>query len=118
MRAKSVPARKKGLKKIFRAAKGFEGGRSNRKKAVLQATMRSEMQAFIGRKLEKRKMRELWITRLNIASRELGVSYSRLIAGLNRADIRLDRKQLSELAIHQPEAFKAVVEKAKAALAN
>jgi large subunit ribosomal protein L20 len=77
---------------------------------------RAEKQAFVGRKLKKRDMRSLWITRLNIASRAQGLPYSRLIAGLAKADIRLDRKQLSELAIHQPEAFAQIVAQAKAAL--
>ena len=84
---------------------------------ALEAHKRSEQQAFIGRKLKKRQYRQLWITRINIATRAAGMPYSRFMAGLLAADIRLDRKQLSELAIHQPEAFQALVEQARAALA-
>ena len=104
-------------KKIMKAARGYYGGRHSMYRHAKTAVKRAEKQAFIGRKLKKRDMRQLWITRINIASRDLGLPYSRLIAGLAKADIRLDRKELSELAINQPAAFAAIVEQAKAALA-
>ena len=73
--------------------------------------------SYVGRKVKKRDYRRLWIARINIACRALGINYSRLIAGLGKADIRIDRRQLSELAIHQPEAFASIVEQAKSKLA-
>ena len=116
MRVTNGAARHRSKKRILKDAKGFRGARSKHWRTVLTSTMRAERHAFVGRKLKKRDMRSLWITRINIASREQGLSYSRLIAGLGKADIRLDRRQLSELAINQPEAFAQVVERAKAAL--
>ena len=110
MRSTSAPARKKASKALMKSVRGYHGARSKTKANALIAQKRAEKSAFAGRKQKKRDFRRLWITRLNIASREQGLSYSRLIAGLNKADIRLDRKQLSELAIHQPEAFAAIVE--------
>lgn len=117
MRTTNGAARHQSKKRVLKDAKGFCGARSKHWRTVITATMRAERHAFVGRKLKKRDMRQLWITRINIASREQGLSYSRLIAGLAKADIRLDRRQLSELAIHQPVAFAQVVEQAKAALA-
>jgi len=116
MRAHHGSARNQKKKKLFKAAKGFRGARSKHYKVVIQSVKRAEAAAYVGRKQKKRDMRRLWITRLNIASRAQGLPYSRLIAGLQKADIRLDRKQLSELAIHQPEAFAQIVSQAKAAL--
>lgn len=116
MRTRYVVARHSARKKMMKEAGGFRGGLHSQWTVVQQALKRAEKQAFVGRKLKKRDMRSLWITRLNIASRAQGLPYSRLIAGLAKADIRLDRKQLSELAIHQPEAFAQVVAQAKAAL--
>lgn len=117
MRTTNGAAKHKARKSLMKAVDGFHGARGKHYKEAQTAFKRAEKQAFIGRKLKKRDFRKLWITRLNIASRDLGLSYSRLIAGLHKADIQLDRKQLSELAIHEPEAFAAIVEKAKAALA-
>jgi large subunit ribosomal protein L20 len=116
MRATNTPARHRAKKRVMKKARGFYAGQSKLYTHVLQAIKRAERQAFIGRKLKKRDFRRLWITRINIASRNLGLPYSRLIAGLNKAGIILDRKQLSELAIHQPEAFAAIVDQAKAKL--
>ncbi|TVR10274.1 MAG: 50S ribosomal protein L20 [Planctomycetota bacterium] len=116
MRARNGVARHRAKKATLKDAKGFRGARSSHWRTVLTATKRAEKHAFVGRKLKKRDMRSMWITRINIASREQGLSYSRLIAGLNKADIRLDRRQLSELAIEQPVAFAQVVAQAKAAL--
>jgi large subunit ribosomal protein L20 len=117
MRATNGAARHQSKKRLLDRAKGFRGGRHSMFSVASEAVMRAEASAFVGRKLKKRDYRSLWIARINIASRAQGLSYSRLIAGLLKADIRLDRKQLSELAIHQPEAFNNVVAQAKAALA-
>jgi len=117
MRSKSTPARNRAKKRLFRDVKGMRGARANHYRTALQARKRAEQQAYEGRKLKKREYRRLWITRINIAARAHGLAYSRLIAGLHKADIRLDRKQLSELAIHQPDAFAQVCEQAKTALA-
>ncbi len=117
MRSSNAVARHKAKKKTMKKVRGFYGARHKVLRVAYIAEKRAEQHAYIGRKLKKRDMRKLWITRINIASRANGLSYSRLIAGLNKADIRLDRKQLSEMAIHEPEAFTQVVEQAKAALA-
>mgnify|MGYP001619423130 CR=1 FL=1 len=102
-------------KKTLDAAKGFYGRRKNTIRIAKQAVDRSMQYAYIGRKLKKRNMRALWIQRVNAAVRELGLTYSKFIAGLAKAGIEIDRKVLSDLAIREPEAFKALVEKAKAA---
>lgn len=117
MRATNGAARHRSQKRIKDRAKGFYGGRHRLFRVAVESVKRAEQQAFISRKRKKREYRQLWIARINIASRALGVPYNRLIAGLQKADIRLDRKQLSELAIHQPAAFADVVNRAKAALA-
>jgi len=117
MRATNGASRHRMIKRIKNRAKGYYSGRHKMYRVICEAVRRSEVQAYIGRKLKKRQFRQLWIKRINIACRDLGISYSRLIPGLQKADIRLDRKQLSELAIHQPEAFKQVVEQVKAVLA-
>ena len=115
MRSTNGAARHKKHKKIMNRVSGFYQSRHKQYRTARAAIKRAEQQAFIGRKLKKRDMRKLWITRINIASRELGVPYSRLMSGLTKAGITIDRKQLSELAIHQPEAFKALVDQAVAA---
>ncbi|MDT3381587.1 50S ribosomal protein L20 [Labrys portucalensis] len=102
-------------KKTLDAAKGFYGRRKNTIRIAKQAVDRSMQYAYIGRKLKKRNMRALWIQRVNAAVRELGLTYSKFIAGLAKAGIEIDRKVLSDLAIREPEAFKALVEKVKAA---
>ena len=103
-------------KKTLKAAKGFYGRRKNTIRAAKAAVDRSMQYATRDRKVKKRTFRALWIQRLNAAVRELGLTYSRFIDGLNKAGIEMDRKVLSELAIHEPAAFAAVVEKVKAAL--
>ena len=101
-------------KKTLTAAKGFYGRRKNTIRAAKAAVDRSMQYATRDRRAKKRVFRALWIQRLNAAVREHGLTYSRFIDGLAKAGIEIDRKVLSELAIHQPEAFKAVVETAKA----
>jgi large subunit ribosomal protein L20 len=120
MRATNGAARNRSKKRLLKSAKGFYSGRRKMYTVASEAVMRAEQMGFRGRKEKKRDFRRLWIRRISIAARGLGeegVPYSRLIAGLQLADIRLDRKQLSELAIHQPAAFADVVKQAKAALA-
>ena len=103
-------------KKTLDAAKGFYGRRKNTIRIAKQAVEKSMQYAYRDRKVKKRTFRALWIQRLNAAVRECGLTYSRFIDGLNKAGIEMDRKVLSEMAISEPEAFKAIVEKAKSAL--
>jgi large subunit ribosomal protein L20 len=103
-------------KKVYKAAKGFYGRRKNTIRIAKQAVEKSMQYAYRDRKNKKRTFRALWIQRLNAAVREFGLTYSRFIDGLAKAGIEVDRKVLSDLAIREPEAFKAIVEKAKAAL--
>ncbi|VVC56831.1 50S ribosomal subunit protein L20 [Beijerinckiaceae bacterium RH AL1] len=103
-------------KKTLKAAKGFYGRRKNTIRAAKAAVDRSMQYATRDRKVKKRTFRALWIQRLNAAVRELGLTYSRFIDGLNKGGIEMDRKVLSDLAIREPAAFAAIVEKAKAAL--
>lgn len=117
MRATNGASRHKMIKRIKKRASGYFSGRHKMYRVICEAVRRAERSAFAGRKEKKRDYRQMWIKRISIACRQLGINYSRLIAGLERADIRLDRKQLSELAINQPAAFAEVVAKAKAAIA-
>lgn len=103
-------------KKVLKAAKGFYGRRKNTIRAAKAAVDRSMQYAYRDRKNKKRTFRALWIQRLNAAVREYGLTYSRFIDGLGKAGVEVDRKVLSDIAIREPEAFKAIVEKAKAAL--
>lgn len=104
-------------KKIMKAAKGFHGRRKNTIRAAKNAVERSMQYAYRDRKNKKRSFRALWIQRINAGVRAIDQSftYSRLIDGLNRAGVTVDRKVLSDLAIREPEAFKAIVEQAMAA---
>jgi len=101
----------------MRRAKGFWGGRHRLLRTVKETLLRSGNFAYRDRKNRKRVFRKLWIQRINAGARMNGMSYSRLIDGMNKANIDIDRKALSELAFHDPAAFSAVVEKAQAALA-
>jgi large subunit ribosomal protein L20 len=101
-------------KRVFKQAKGFYGRRKNTITSANAAVDRSMQYAYIGRKLKKRNFRALWIQRINAACRLYGVTYSRFIAGLASAGIEIDRKVLADLAVHQPEAFKALVDQASA----
>ncbi|MFZ0112779.1 MAG: 50S ribosomal protein L20 [Xanthobacteraceae bacterium] len=104
-------------KKIVKAAKGYYGRRKNTIRIAKQAVEKAGQYAFRDRKRRKRTFRALWIQRLNAAVRQFDLTYSRFIDGLNKAEITIDRKVLSDLAIREPAAFAAIVEKAKAALA-
>ncbi len=101
--------------RVRKHAKGFRGGRSKLWKAAIEAVHRKWRFAFFHRRKRKSDFRGVWIVRINAAAREVGMSYSRLIAGLAKANIGLDRKILSDLATSDPNAFRKVVEAAKAA---
>ena len=103
-------------KKVFKAAKGYYGRRKNTIRAAKPAVEKAGQYAFRDRKRKKRTFRALWIQRLNAAVRPFGINYSRFIAGLSKAGVLVDRKVLSDLAIAEPAAFQAIVERAKAAL--
>ncbi len=103
-------------KKVLDAAKGFYGRRKNTIRIAKQAVEKSLQYAYRDRKNRKRNFRALWIQRINAAVREHGLTYGRFIDGLNKAGIEIDRKVLSDMAIHEPQAFAALVAKSKTAL--
>ena len=103
-------------KKVLKAAKGFYGRRKNTIRIAKQAVEKSLQYAYRDRKARKRNFRALWVQRINAAVREHGLTYARFIDGLNKAGIEIDRKVLSDMAIHEPQAFAALVAKAKTAL--
>jgi large subunit ribosomal protein L20 len=104
-------------KKILSKAKGYYGARRKNFRTAKQAVIKAGQYAYRDRRQKKRQFRALWITRINAAARMHGLSYSRMIAGLNAAGIEVDRKVLAELAMHDLEAFGAIAEQAKQALA-
>jgi len=104
-------------KKILKQAKGYYGARSRIFRVAKQAVTKAGQYAYRDRRQRKRQFRALWITRINAQSRANGLSYSRLINGLKRAQIGLDRRVLADLAVHDKPGFAAIVEQAKAALA-
>lgn len=110
---KGVTARRR-HKKILKLAKGYYGAKSKRFRMANQAVLKSLMYAYIGRKLKKRDFRRLWITRINAAARANGISYSKFINGLKKAGIKINRKMLAEMAVHDKEGFNQLVEIAKA----
>ncbi len=103
-------------KKVLKQAKGFSGRRKNTIRIAKQAVEKANQYAFRDRKRKKRTFRALWIQRLNAAVRPFGLTYSRFIDGLNKSGLVIDRKVLSDLAIHEPAAFEAIVGKVKDAL--
>jgi len=103
-------------KKILKKAKGYYGARSRVFRVAKQAVIKAGQYAYRDRRQRKRQFRALWIARINAAARINGLSYSRFIAGLKKASIEIDRKVLADLAVHEANAFAAIVEKAKAAL--
>ena len=108
--------RKRKKARYFKQAKGFRGGRSKLWRTVRETLLRSWAYSIRDRKQKKRQFRRLWIIRINAAARQRGMTYSRFMNGLSKSDIKLNRKQLSELAIHDPKAFDALVEAAKGAV--
>jgi len=103
-------------KKVMKLARGYRGARSRVYRVAVQAVTKAGQYAYRDRKQRKRQFRSLWIVRINAAARDNGLSYSRLINGLSKAGITIDRKILAELAVNDPQAFTSVAEQAKAAL--
>jgi len=103
-------------KKVLGKAKGYYNARSKVFRAAKQAVIKAGQYAYAGRRLKKRDFRALWIQRINAAARGFGLSYSRLMNGLKLANVEVDRKMLADIAVHDAEAFGALVTKAKAAL--
>ena len=117
-RIKRAVAKRKRKKKFFKLTKGYFGAKSRQYRTVREASKRSGNYAFRDRKARKREFRRIWITRINAATREHGISYSRFIQGLKLADVELDRKALAELALSDTRAFGELVEVAKKAKAS
>ncbi|MBI1313014.1 50S ribosomal protein L20 [bacterium] len=117
MRVKYGKARLRSKKRLFREAKGNRGGRRNLLRTVKETILRSRAFAFRDRRVRKRDFRRLWITRLSAACRARGLSYSTFIYGLKQANLELNRKTLSELAIHNPAVFDEIFAIAKEAAA-
>ena len=115
-RAKGALATRKRRNKVLKLAKGYYGSKRKLFRTAKQAVMKSGNYAYVGRRLKKRDFRRLWITRISAACKLNGMNYSTFINGLKKANINLNRKMLSEIAVSDPEAFTALTEKAKAAL--
>ena len=115
-RIKGALATRKRRNKTLKLAKGYWGGKSRLFKTAKEAVWKSGQYAYISRRLKKRDFRKLWIARINAACKMNGTNYSTFINGLKKANIGLNRKMLSEIAINDPACFNALVEKAKAAL--
>jgi large subunit ribosomal protein L20 len=116
MRTTNAVPRKRRAKRLFQKVKGYRGGRRRLLRTAKETLVRSGVYAFGHRRRRKRDFRRLWIIRINAAARERGLRYSEFIKGLSLAKIDLDRKSLSEMAVHDAPAFDAVFAKAKAAL--
>ena len=114
---RSVASRKK-RRKVLEEAKGYFGLKKSNYKYAKEQVERSLAYAYRDRKVRKREFRKLWITRINAAARANGLSYNQFIDGLHKAGIELDRKSLADIAVSDPQAFAAVAERAKAALAE
>jgi large subunit ribosomal protein L20 len=112
-RVKRGVAGRKRRKRILKRAKGFYAGRSKLYKTAREAVEKAAKYAFVGRKQRKRQFRALWIARINAASREHGLSYSRLVSGLKAAGVEVDRKILAQLAVDDPKSFGELAEVAK-----
>jgi len=104
-------------KKVLSRAKGYYNARRKVFRVAKQAVIKAQQYAYIGRKQKKRQFRSLWIVRINAGARQFGLSYSRLMNGLKKANITVDRKVLADIAMHDIAAFGALAEKAKASLA-
>ena len=115
-RIKGAMMTRKRRNKILKQAKRYWGSKSTHYKMAYQAVMKSLKYAYIGRKQKKREFRQLWIARINAACKANGMNYSRFMHGLKVAGITMNRKMLSEMAIHEPAAFTALCETAKAAI--
>ena len=115
-RVKGAMMSRKRRNKIIKLAKGYWGTKSTHYKMANQAVMKSLTYAYVGRKRKKRDFRQLWITRINAACKMNGMNYSRFMHGLKLSGIDMNRKMLSEMAIHEPEAFTALISTAKVAI--
>ncbi len=115
-RVKGAMATRKRHKRVLKLAKGYRGAKSKLFRTANQAVMKSLSYAYIGRKQKKRDFRKIWITRISAACKLNGINYSKFMNGLKKADINMNRKMLSEIAVADPAAFTALVEQAKAAL--
>jgi len=115
-RIKRAVVTRKRRKKILKLAKGYWGSKSKHFKMANQAVMKSLTYAYVGRRLKKRDFRRLWITRISAACKANDMNYSRFMHGLKLSGVNLNRKMLSEMAIHEPEAFTKLVGTAKEAL--
>lgn len=116
VRVRSRVASRKRRKRLLKQAKGFSGDRKNHVRLTQDAVMKAMAFSTAHRKKKKGDFRRLWITRIGVAAKAQGISYSRLINGLTRAGVRIDRKMLSDLAIRDPQSFAAVADTAKTAL--
>jgi len=105
-------------KKVIKQAKGYSGRRKNVYRVAVQAVTKAGQYAYRDRRQKKRQFRSLWIARINAGARECGMSYSRMIDGLKKASIEIDRKVLADLAVHDSAAFAVIATQAKAALAD
>ena len=112
-RVKTARITRKKHKKILKRAKGYYGAKHYRFRMAKQAVMKSGMYAYVGRKDKKSNFRKLWIARINAGARINGTTYSKLIAGMKKANIVVNRKMLAELAVNDPKAFAQIVETAK-----
>lgn len=115
-RAKYGAARHRKKVRLFRDVSGYRGPRKNRYRLAKEAVVRAGVNAYRDRRRRRREFRSLWIIRLSAACRERGIQYSRFISGCRQANILVNRKMLSELAIHDPRAFDAIVETARGAM--
>jgi large subunit ribosomal protein L20 len=118
MRVTRGNVNRKRHKKVLKITKGFKGGRGNFFRAAMQAMMRALKRAYTDRRLKKRDFRGLWIQRINAASNEQNISYSKLIGALKKSNIALNRKMLAEIAANDPNAFAKIVETVKVAVAK
>ena len=114
-RVKTAIITRKKHKKVIKQAKGYYGAKSYRFRTAKQAVMKSGMYAYIGRRDKKSNFRKLWIARINAAARMNGLTYSKLIAGLKKANVTINRKMLAEIAVSDPKAFAEIAEIAKKA---
>jgi large subunit ribosomal protein L20 len=117
-RSKGAVPRNQRKKKVFKAAKGYFGGRKNLYRTAKDAVEKGWEHAYRDRKKKKRNFRSLWIARINAASREHDLSYSRFMHGMKKAGVELDRKALADLAVRSPESFAALADRAKEELAK
>ena len=114
-RVKTGKIRRQRHKKVIKQAKGYFGRKSTNFRTAKQAVMKSQAYAYVGRKLRKRDFRKLWIARINAGARQNGTTYSKLIAGLKKAEVTINRKMLAEMAVNDKEGFAKIVEISKKA---